>query len=66
MLRPIAEGQHVFADCNFERTTEEASAVETRLRRKMVLNRKRRPLPGLTLQKRSAVSNLVRYFPPQA
>ncbi len=69
MLRPLPEEQQILPDHNFHLVQEEARLMETRLRRKMVVNPKRRPAPQSVgkppiPKQPTSVSTAVRFSSP--
>lgn len=64
MLRPLPEEQQRLPDHNFRLLQEEARTMETRLRRKMVVNPKRRAAPPAVNQQPSSIASAVRFSSP--
>jgi hypothetical protein len=64
MLRPSPEEQQSLPDHNFHIVQEEARLMETRLRRKMVVNPKRRAVPPAVNKQPSPISTAVKYSSP--
>jgi hypothetical protein len=64
MLRPLPEEQQGLPDHNFQLLQEEARMMETRLRRKMVINPKRRAAPPAVSKQPAAISTAVRFSSP--
>ena len=64
MLRPLPEEQQGLPDHNFRLLKEEARMMETRLRRKMVVNPKRRAAPPAVNQQRNSIASAVRFSSP--
>jgi hypothetical protein len=64
MLRPLPEEHPGLPDHNYQLVQEEARMMETRLRRKMVVNPKRRAAPPAVNQKPAPLSAAMRYSSP--
>lgn len=64
MLRPLPEGQQALPDPNFHLGQEEARLMETRLRRKMVVNPKRNAPPLAVSKTTKRISTAVRFSSP--
>ena len=62
MLRP--EEQQDFPDPNFQIATEQARLTETRLRRKMIVNPKRRAAPLAAMEQSNKLSTVMRIPSP--
>jgi hypothetical protein len=62
MLRPEEQGR--FPDHSFAIATEEARTMETRLRRKMIVNPKRRAAPLAVMEQSNKISTAVRVSSP--
>ncbi len=64
MLRPLPEDQQILPDHNFHLVQQEARLMETRLRRKMVVNPKRRPAPQPAGKQPTPMSTAARFSSP--
>ena len=64
MLRPLPEEQSALPDHNFHILQEEARMMETRLRRKMVVNPKRRAAPPAVNKQTTPISTAVKLSSP--
>ena len=64
MLRPLPEDQESLPDHNFHLVQEEARLMETRLRRKMVVNPKRRAAPQAASKQPTPLASAVRFSSP--
>ena len=62
MLRP--EEQQDFPDPSFQIATEQARLMETRLRRKMIVNPKRRAAPLAAMEQSNKISKVMRIPSP--
>jgi hypothetical protein len=63
MLKPLPEEQ-VLPDHNFQLADEEARLMQTRLRRKMIVNPKPRTAPLAVMQKPSKLPTTLRVSSP--
>lgn len=64
MLKPLPEEHQGLPDHNFHLKQEEARRMETRLRRKMVINPKRRAAPPAVTNQPTPISTAVKYSSP--
>ena len=64
MLRPLPEEHQGLPDHNFHLMQEEAQLMETRLRRKMVVNPKRSAQPAAVSKAKNRISTAVRFPSP--
>jgi hypothetical protein len=64
MLRPLPEEQQGLPDHNFHPLQEEARMAETRLRRKMVVNPKRRAATPAANPQPNSIASAVRFSSP--
>jgi len=64
MLRPLPEEQQGLPDHNFHLVQEEARLMETRLRRKMVINPKRRAAPPAVIKQSTPLSTAAKFSSP--
>ncbi|GEM_PF-2579982 len=64
MLKPLPEEHQGLPDHNFHLAQEEARRMETRLRRKMVINPKRRAAPPAVTKQPTPISTAVKYSSP--
>jgi hypothetical protein len=64
MLRPLPEEQQHLPDHKFQLAEEEARMMETRLRRKMVVNPKRRTATPAVIEPATRISTAVRFPSP--
>lgn len=64
MLRPLPEEQHGLPDQNLHLLQEETRMMETRLRRKMVVNPKRRAASPAVNQQPTSIASAVRFSSP--
>jgi hypothetical protein len=64
MLRPLPEEQQLLPDQKFQLAQEEARMMETRLRRKMVINPKRRATNPAVIEQPGKISTAVRFSSP--
>ena len=64
MLKPLPEEHLGLPDHNFHLVQQQARLMETRLRRKMVINPKRRAAPPAVSKQPAAISTAVRFSSP--
>ena len=64
MLKPLPEEHQGLPDHNFHLAQQEARLMETRLRRKMVINQKRRAALPAAGKQPTPISTAVKYSSP--